>query len=109
MRHTDPADGTARTRDFYRRGHRLLIADALKNSMYAVAAGQRFDALGRFPTALAHHVGGAEFLCQRDPIVVTTHDDDLLRAHALRRDDPAQSNRAVADDRDVFAGTHLRH
>jgi hypothetical protein len=35
--------------------------------------------------------------------------DDPIGAQALRGDHTAQANRAIADDRDSFSGSDLRH
>ena len=70
----------------------------------AEAAGQLAHALDRLLAALAHHVGGAELPGELDAVRVAAHDDDLLGAEPLRRDDAAQADGAVADHGDRAAG-----
>ena len=65
---------------------------------------QLADALDRFLAALAHDIGGAELLAERDPLRVAAEQDDPVGAQALRRDHPAQPDGAVADDGDGLAG-----
>src|SRR5271169_5608064 len=72
--------------------------------MDAEAAGELAHALDGLVATLADDVGRAEVLRQRDPVRVPAEDDDLLRAEALRGDHAAETDRAVADDRDILAG-----
>ena len=58
------------------------------------------------PRSLTTSVAPNSFQC--DPVGVAAHDDDLLRAEPLRRDHSAQTDSAVADDRDRAARTHPR-
>jgi hypothetical protein len=86
---------------------RLLVADALEDRVGAEAACELPDALDRFLAPLAHDVGRAERLRERDPVGMTAEDDDLLRAEASGGDHAAEPDGAVADDRDGPAGTDL--
>src|SRR4051812_28123801 len=78
MRNADAADGTPRTGNLHGRVGGLLRPDAFKHRVDAEAAGQLAHTLDRCLAALAHHVGGAQFLGERDAVRVTAHDDDLL-------------------------------
>ena len=53
--------------------------------------------------ALAHESVAPNSLAERDPIGVAAEQDDLFGAEALRRDDAAEADGAVADDRDGLA------
>ena len=69
---------------------------------------QLANALDRLVAALAHDVGGAELLAERDPVGVLPQQDDPLGPEPLRGDHTAQAYGAVADDRDGLAGADLR-
>ena len=105
--HADAADRAAGTGDRKRGLDGLLEADALEYRVRAVLR-QLADALDRFLAALAHDVGGAELLAERDPLRVVAEQDDPLGAEPLRGDHAAQPDGAVADDGDGLAGTDLR-
>src|SRR5437763_1184201 len=78
--HADAADGAARAGDADGGRHGLVGADALEDRVRAEAAGQLHHARHGLVAALAHHVGPAELLRQRDPVRVPAHDGDLPRA-----------------------------
>ena len=84
---------------------RLFVTDALEHGVGAEAVGELADALDRLLAALADDIGRTEVLRQRDAVVVTAKDDDLLGAEALRGDDAAQTDGAVADDSHFLAAT----
>ena len=103
MRDSDAPDRAAGADDAHRRRHRLLGADTFENGLGAEALGELADASDTLLAALANDVGGAELPGERNALLVTTHDDDLLGAEPLGGEDTAQPDRAVADDRDRAA------
>jgi hypothetical protein len=82
----------------------LVEADALEHRLDAVAVRELLDAFDGFGAAFADAVGGAELAGERDPVGVPAEDDDLLGAEALGGDDAAESDGAVANDRDLLSG-----
>jgi hypothetical protein len=62
----------ARTRDADRSVYRLFRANAFKNGMRAVTAGERTHSLNGFVATLAHNIGCAEFLSERAAIRMAT-------------------------------------
>ena len=56
--------------------------------------------------AFAHDICCAEIARQRDSVGVSTEHDDLLGAEPAGGDHAAESNRAVAHDRDALSGSH---
>src|SRR5438552_4105769 len=107
LRDADSADGAAGAGDFDRRQLRLLEADALEHGVDAVAAGQFFDALDGFVAAFAYDIGGSELARERNPVGVAAEEDDLFGSEPPGGDHAAESDRAVADDRDSLAGRDL--
>ena len=82
-------------------------ADAFEDRVRAEAAGQLHHALHGLIAALAHHVGGAERLGQRNPVRMATQDDDLLGAKPLRRDDAAEATAPSPTTATVWPGPTL--
>jgi hypothetical protein len=72
------------------------------------SSSQFTHALDRFVTALRHHIRGAEFLRQRDPVRMVTQDNDLLRAKALSGDDAAQADGAVTNHGNFLTAAYSR-
>ncbi len=98
MRDTDVADGPAVAGDVDGGAHGLLGADGLDDRVRALAAGELTDGgLGGLP-ALGDDVGGPEELGDVRTGGVAAQRNDPLGAEALGGEDPAQADRAVADD-----------
>ena len=70
--------------------------------------GQFANPLDAFFAPLAHNIGGAELLSERDPLRVAAKQDDPVGAETLRCDHAAEPDGAVADDGDRLAGADLR-
>jgi hypothetical protein len=67
------------------------------------AAGQDAHVLDCCLASFAHHIGCAERSSERDPVRMTTQQDDLLCAKSSGGNHPAQANCPVADDRHALA------
>ena len=106
MRDSDRADHRARAGDRECRSHRLVRPDTLEGGVDADTVGHRHDSLGRGVAALGEDVGGAELARQRLAGGVPRQRDDPGGAEAFGRDDRAQADGSVADDRDSVARFH---
>jgi hypothetical protein len=73
-------------------------ANALEHGIDAETARELAHPLHSCLTALADDVGCAELVRQRDPVGMTTEEDDLRGSEALGGDHPAQPDCAVAHD-----------
>ncbi|GMA23368.1 hypothetical protein GCM10025864_11270 [Luteimicrobium album] len=84
--------------------HGLLGADALEGAVREIAAEEVADGRDAVVAALGDHVGRTELPGELGAVGVTAHGDDALRAEAGRGEDPAEPDRAVADDHNGRAG-----
>jgi hypothetical protein len=84
------------------------VADALEDGVGAEAPGELEHSLDRPLASFADDLGGAELPRQRDAVGVTAEQDDPLGAQSTGGDDPAEADRAVADDGDDLPRADLR-
>ena len=103
MRNADAADSTTGPGDADGGEHGLLSSHAFENANGRRAPGKLAHVFHRLFAALAHDVRRAECFRQLNSVRVTAQNDDLLRAEPLRRNDAAQTDRAVAHDGYFFA------
>jgi hypothetical protein len=105
--HADPANSAAGARNFERGLDSLPKPDTLEYRIGAETIGQFTDALDRLIATFTHDLRSAKFLAERNPFRMTTEQDDPFRTQAARRDDGAEADGTVADDRNRPAGTNL--
>jgi hypothetical protein len=85
----------------------LPKSDALEHRVDAKTIRQFANAFHRLLTTFTDDVGRAEFLAERNPFRMTTEQDDAVRTQAARRDNAAEPDRAVPDDRHRPTGPDL--
>src|SRR4051812_22331679 len=101
MGNSHAAYGPSRTDNGDSRGDGLLRSHAFQDGVSAEPAGQVPYTFDCVVAALAHHVSRAKLLSECDPVWMSAHNNDLLRAEPFGGNYPAEAHRTVADDRDL--------
>src|SRR5205823_5932048 len=107
LRNPNAPHRAARTSDADRGIYSLLKADAFQHRVDAVATGKFANSLHRGVASLLHHVCRAEILGERDPVGMTSENNNLLSTKSLRGDNTAQSHSSVADNGHALSWCHF--
>src|SRR5205807_9917251 len=98
VRNADISDGAAGARRLDGLHHGFLCADTLQHRIRADAFRELLHARYAFLSALGDDVGRTKFACELLSRFVTTHGDDALSTHVLRRQHTEKADGTITDD-----------